>query len=638
MHALAILDGLGQLMVTDIKPRLEDRHPGVRRHAVRLTVKFLDSAEMGKAVAALRGDGDAQVRLQVAYTLGAWHDPRAGAALADLMRTHADDEFLVAAVLSSLHEDNIGDVLSRFLMAPAPPEVVAERVLAVAEALLQDRGLDEVIERLTRPKDGAISRWQMAALAGLLDAASRRGRHPVEFVRPRTWVALQKALHHAAGLVKKSDSPQADRLAGLHLLAADSEGAKRDGLFLELLRPQEPVAVQAAALAALGRGEDAAVARRMIEGWKTYTPTIRGQLLDLLLGRDAWLQELLAAVEKGTIPAAIIDAARRQRLLSHKDAGIKARAEKVFAAVATDRRKILDAYADVATLTGDVNRGRTIFGKVCSVCHRLEEVGHEVGPDLAAVVTKPAAYLLQEILDPNRNVDSRYQEYQAMTRDGRSFTGLLAAETATSITLRGPEGKQVVLLRREVEELSSSGRSLMPEGLEKDISKRDMADLLTYLVTAARPPKKFAGNVPAVVRPKGGALSLLATNAAIHGGEIAFEVEFRNIGMWHGVDDRAVWTVEVDREGKYEVWLDFACATETSGNAYVLEGGVPELHGKVPATGGWDHYQQQKIGTLTLLSGSHRLTFRAGGPFRGALIDLRGIHLVPPGEKPRFER
>src|SRR5262249_25964788 len=190
------------------------------------------------------------------------------------------------------------------------------------------------------------------------------------------------------------------------------------------------------------------------------------------------------------------------------------------------------------TLKGDVVRGKAAFAKRCSVCHRLEGVGYEVGPDLAALSNKSAAYLMQEILDPNKNVDSRYLEYVAETKAGRTFNGLLAAETATSITLRGQEGKEQVLLRADIDSLSSNGKSLMPEGLEKDVKKQDMADLIAYLGGLGNPPKRFPGNAPAAVKPVKGQYALLATNAAIRGGEIAFEGKpFDNVGMWHGRDD-----------------------------------------------------------------------------------------------------
>ena len=220
------------------------------------------------------------------------------------------------------------------------------------------------------------------------------------------------------------------------------------------------------------------------------TPALQSQALDLLLGREAWQRTLLQGIAKGELPAGQIDAKHRQRLLENPDEQLRTQAAKLFEGAANpDRRKVLEAYRDVATMTGDRNRGKAVFTKSCATCHRLENAGHAVGPDLASLSNKSPQYLLQEILDPNRNVDTRYVEYLAVSKAGQTFTGILAAETATAITLRGQEGKEQSLLRSELEELRSTGRSLMPEGLEKDLSKQDVADLIAYLDGSGSPPK-----------------------------------------------------------------------------------------------------------------------------------------------------
>ena len=116
--------------------------------------------------------------------------------------------------------------------------------------------------------------------------------------------------------------------------------------------------------------------------------------------------------------------------------------------------------------------------------------GVEVGPDLATLNDKSPESLLIAILDPNRAFESKYAAFTVATVDGRVLNGLIASESATSVTLRRQDGKDDVLLRSEIEEMAASGQSLMPEGLEKDLKPRDLADLIAYLATAGPARKR----------------------------------------------------------------------------------------------------------------------------------------------------
>src|SRR5262249_6838860 len=154
------------------------------------------------------------------------------------------------------------------------------------------------------------------------------------------------------------------------------------------------------------------------------------QVLDVLLQRPDWVPALLAALEKKQVLAVDIAAAQRQRMLNQPDRKLRARAEKLLAgAVSADRQKVVDSYRGALKMAGDAGKGKAVFAKSCSSCHRLAGAGNDVGPDLAALSSKSAEYLLIAILDPNRAVEARYLAYRAELRDGRVLTGLLAAET-----------------------------------------------------------------------------------------------------------------------------------------------------------------------------------------------------------------
>ena len=116
-----------------------------------------------------------------------------------------------------------------------------------------------------------------------------------------------------------------------------------------------------------------------------------------------------------------------------------------------------------------------------ATCHLLEGVGHAVGADLGSMANKASDALLIAILDPNQAVDNRFLAYLAVTKDGRIHNGVLAAETGNSITLREQDGKEEVILRTDLDELQGTGKSLMPEGLEKDLSRQDLADVIAYV-------------------------------------------------------------------------------------------------------------------------------------------------------------
>src|SRR5207248_1105395 len=113
------------------------------------------------------------------------------------------------------------------------------------------------------------------------------------------------------------------------------------------------------------------------------------------------------------VPAAQIEPARRDQLRRHPDPAVRRRAEAVLAGLATpDRVQVVEAYRPALELTADVGRGRAVFRKNCTACHRLENEGHEVGPDLlSALRNKSPEQLLIDILDPSREVDPRYLNY-----------------------------------------------------------------------------------------------------------------------------------------------------------------------------------------------------------------------------------
>ena len=257
-----------------------------------------------------------------------------------------------------------------------------------------------------------------------------------------------------------------------------------------------------------------------------------------------------------------------------------------------------------------------------------------MGPDLAALTDRSAASLLAAILDPNRAVEAKYLSYTLLTTSGRIQAGLLAEETGAGITLVTAEGTGVAVPRAEIESLVCSQRSLMPEGLEQDLSPQALADVIAFVQSAGAAWKRFPGNEPVVVRAAAdGSVVLPASAAEIYGPSLIFEPHYGNLGWWSSTADYASWTVDMPRSGDWIVEVDFACDDSTAGGVIRFSTGTRMLTARVPGTGSWDTYQTWRAGTLDVFGGRQQITVTAVEEPRSALIDIRAIRLLPPEEE-----
>lgn len=633
VQALATLDTLQLLAARHVLAALKDAHPGVRRWAIRLSERLLDrEPELGAALVTLLDDADPQVQLQLACSLGAWHDERAGQALGRLAARRHDQPLLVAAALSSVGPKNVDAVLAASLQHSGPAGPAPALVAQLAGlALTWDRqaALGGALAKLTAPDRAAgFADWQLAGMAGLLEALERRRLGVEKLAADPTALASVFEFARAESAREAADTPR--RVLAARLLGRRSEDRQADlAALAALLVPQAPGELQSAAAAALARIDDPRAPEALLAGWRGHAPALREQILEGLLSRSAGVEALLARLEARQVAAADLGSTRRARLLRLPDAGLRARAERALAgAIDANRQQVIDALRGVLDAPGDAAAGAAVFAKRCAACHRLRDQGHAVGPDLAALTDNSPQSLLVAILDPNRAVETKFLEYTAATGDGRTLTGMLAAETATSITLLGQENRQQTLLRNEIETLQASGRSLMPEGIEKDLAPRELADVIAYVRSTGPPRKEFPLSRPELVAGDAqGRLALLATNCEIHGATLVLEEKYRNLGFWSSPNDRAVWNLDVPRSGAYAVELDYACDDSVAGNRLAIEVGSQRVAVAVQGTGSWDDYRHRAVAKLQLQAGRQQLVMGAQGPVRGALLDLRGATL-----------
>lgn len=647
LHALAVLNELHALSDDELIERLQDPHAGVRRQAVRIIESRLPEApQLVDKLLQLVDDPDPVVRRQLAVTLGAADDSRAAAALVRLTLEDPGDPYLRAAVMSSISSSNVGGMLESALSPRdgAMPAQLVEQLLVAAAEYDQLDALESAVQNITEPRAQELPGWQAGALASLLSTFASRGESPDDVLGAGPAAQIDAALERLRQVSADPDADESLRISAISVLGRSPAEAEADLRVLrDCLSPQESSSVQMAVIRALGRIDLPESAAILLVRWDAATPQLRGAMFDMLVSRPAWLSSVLDGLSSGRIAAVDLDAARAAVLVEHADESVRRRASEVFGRNSSgDRQQVVQQFLSATELEGDTTRGQAVFARACAVCHRLRDVGHEIGPDLAPLSNKSPEYLLQAILDPNSAVDSRYLNYSVVLFDGSTLSGILAEESGGSITLAMQEGRRQSILRRDIDVLRSTGKSMMPDGLEKDQTEQSLADLLAYLrmPTGAAPasPKSLTENEPQLVEADdSGRLLLLATNASIYGESIIFEAPFRNIGYWHGETDHVAWTLRTPAETQYDIWMIYACDPGSAGSRFLLEGGREPLGGEVPATSGWSDYRKLLIGSITLAEGEQQLTMRPAGPLQGpALCDLHGLELVPVNVEPEL--
>lgn len=502
MHALYALDGMNTCDDTSIAIAFDDPHPQVRRHALRLAEPLLAAGQvelLSSRLVELADDPEAEVRYQAAFSVGSIFEGQASrnsladslTALVAISKRDGADRWIRLALQSSLRE--------------AAPAFLAG-VLQNSDGVADDKNVRLLIEPLVSQVAVQNDADAVSLVVDALDHLSS-SQHDLALVVTRGLMqGLKKPNSEisklaAAGKLAKMQSIVDSMLAKSTATAVDGKAATKTrlaaidtlgmGKFADL-RPtlvmlidnRQPTEVQLAALATLGKFTDVGTVDVVLKAWPGLSPQVREPALEVLFARPERVAKLLDAVEAGTFRAGDIPPARVQTLTrGSQSESQKQRVAKLLGSQMLGRRAdVIAAYREALTMPGNIETGRLHFKKNCSSCHKAEGFGHEIGPNLASIKTRGADAILTNVLDPSREVNPQFVNYEAVTDDGRTITGLIAAESATAVTLKRAEGQQDTVLRVNLEELQSTGLSLMPEGLEKTLDKQALADVIAYLM------------------------------------------------------------------------------------------------------------------------------------------------------------
>ncbi len=485
VHALWVLNGLGKLSSDLIASALQADEPGVRIQALQLAEKH---PSLARAAAKLVNDPSPKVRLQLACSLGEWKDPIAGQALAQLALRDSAEPYLRAALLSSAvpHARALCD-------AVAGADDPAVR-LALGEPLAQlalglgDRGLlASLLRPVFTPGSQGYTADQARDAVRLLDTLSRRqialstltaGSDSLAQTL-RGFQPLSEWAVTAANLDSPGIDPSTRAAAGSFLARYEPTRARSVPVLTRWLVPSQSGELHRAALAALASTEADEVAPVILARWPMLTPPSRTAAIDVLLTREAWSLALVEHSIRHQLPPP--DASRRDRLLRHKSAPVQEQAAKWFEAPSPRATAIAQFRPALELAATRPEAGRAHYLRLCSSCHQLGTLGRQIGPDVVTFSTHAPEKVLINLLDPSADIQPGFNAYVCRLKDDTELSGIITSDTGNSITLKLADATQRTLLRSEIAELTDTGRSLMPEGLESGLSLQDMADLIGFL-------------------------------------------------------------------------------------------------------------------------------------------------------------
>jgi putative heme-binding domain-containing protein len=495
IHAAHVLSALGLLDVADLLPMLASRDSIVRAVAAAIAdgivpADGLPPADLVSVLTDLAArEPQASVRLPLALVAGALPAEPRLAILRTLLERDGADPWCRYAAFTGLRGD-AAEIVAAWLDSPqslaskgaaaALPGLVAQvgRKANAAELSRIVAGID----RLARaPAAGATdTRPTATVLLGELTSAVAATGSDVAKIEPvATTEALVKRLgdyNREVALDRKADVARRIRAVRGLFHPADLE---------KLLVAEEPTELVTAAIQVLDRSRDPGVGGMLVAALPRLSVGAREAAAVALSHDAARAFALLETIQAGRFAASDLDRQTAAALWAFPERSVAGRAAEVLGSPPpADRESLVVAYRASLPATGSIDAGRAIFKKQCVGCHRVEGEGRETGPALVAVQARGPEAMLLAILDPNREVLPAYHAHAAIDSNGRVVTGVVTAQSGGSVTLRTADGVDVTLSRDDLETFTNTKRSLMPEGFEKTIDARGMADLLAYLMEA----------------------------------------------------------------------------------------------------------------------------------------------------------
>lgn len=461
---------------------LNDPNPLVRRAAL-VALGQLKGGLTAEQAAAELSSADPSVREAAWWVVG--RHPEWGDALAGFFR----ERFVAAA--TPAERDELAGRLAKFARSNAIAKLLADR-MTDASASVESRRVALKAATASGHRQPPPS-WYAATMKLLAEGHPDLAREAVALARalpaPKPLIPeFAAALRTVGGNRKLPTEVRYQALAAV----PGGPGSLDGSLFQELIAAvhrEQSVAPRAGAADVLSK---ASLTADQLVGLTAAIKSAGPMELDRLLEPFARSAEdrvgvaLLDALQNSPVRSSLRIDMLRPRLAKYGSA-VQSKAEALYATLdadaASQKAKLEGLLAELKD--GDVRRGQAVFNSpkaACITCHQMGYLGGKVGPDLTRIGgVRTERDLLEAIVFPSASFVRSYEPVKATTLDGRAFQGVLKADTPDELVLTTSATEEMRVARKDIDELSPGTVSVMPSGLDQQLSKQELADLVAFL-------------------------------------------------------------------------------------------------------------------------------------------------------------
>jgi len=463
---------------------LNDVNARTRRAALTALDQIKDGGLTPEIVAKELESTDPRLK-ETAWWIASRH-PEWGNALADALRQRLD-----APEGAKDEREELTRLLARFARAPAVQQFLAERLRdpkatrpaqeIVFHAMARS-GLKEAPPAWTDAITQVLTNGD-PEMCAMTASTARSLRFPKQ--RPEAMIA------QLLRLAENADMPAAVRLDAL--AAVPGGLPKVDGPLFAFLRSQLngdlPASTRSLAAEVLAHAHlttDQLV--ELAQALKTVGPLELDRLMEAFgqSHEEKVGQELVAALKSSSARSSL-RAERVKPLLAKYPSPVQASAQELYAALEADNAQ---QYAKLEQLLasvkkGDIRRGQAVFNGTkasCSACHAIGYLGGNVGPDLTNIgKIRSERDLLESIVFPSASFVRSYEPVLVTLKDGKAHNGLIRQDGPDEILLATGINQEVRIARKDIDEIQPSKVSIMPAGLDQQLSGQELADLIVFL-------------------------------------------------------------------------------------------------------------------------------------------------------------